>query len=233
MGQISCIHFADSKTLITAGEDCVMAVQSVQTSPGKPVDLSLRTSLFGHKTPVRTIAVSKALSTFVSVSEDGQAFVWDLNRLQFIRKLQLTRKVECAQINDVTGEIMLASGPNVVLYTLNGSVMLDQNVCAEEDDYVHSCAFYEGASHEWMENYLIFTGHKRGRVNVWRRMVSNGKWILKLLRRLDHVDPDSRTGSNVDSAITCMTPMPQCVYTGDEDGKVVSCPPPLTPWICC
>jgi beige protein homolog 1 len=38
---------------------------------------------------------------------------------------------------------------------------------------------------------------------------------------------DSRTKGgnderNVEAAITCITPMPQCVYTGDEDGGVVS-----------
>jgi hypothetical protein len=122
---------------------------------------------------------------------------------------------------------MLCSGPNVLLYTLNGEVILDQNVCGAEglDDYVHSCAFYEGSGvgNEWVENFLVFTGHKRGRVNVWRKTVGkNGRWILEFLRRLDHVDPKSEVGGNVEAAITCVTPMPQVVYTGDEDGRVVS-----------
>ncbi|OLN96672.1 WD repeat and FYVE domain-containing protein 3 [Colletotrichum chlorophyti] len=220
IGQLSCATFADSKTLITAGEDCVISVYAMQTAPGKAVDLLPRSSLFGHRTPVTNIAVSKSFSTFASVSTDGQAFLWDLNRLEFIRKLPLSRPVECARINDVSGEIMLGSGPNVVLYTINGTVILDQNVCAEPDDYVHACAFYEGAGNEWLENYLIFTGHKRGRVNVWKKCVKNGKWQLELLRRLDHVDPRSEVGANYDSGITCITPMPQCVYTGDDDGRV-------------
>ncbi|KAF6829390.1 beige beach domain-containing protein [Colletotrichum musicola] len=220
IGQLSCATFADSKTLITAGEDCVISVFAVQTAPGRAVELLPRSSLFGHRTPVTTIAVSKSFSTFVSVSTDGQAFLWDLNRLEFIRKLPLSRSVECARINDVSGEIMLGSGPNVVLYTINGTVILDQNVCAEPDDYVHACAFYEGAGNEWLENHLVFTGHKRGRVNVWRKTVKNGKWILELLRRLDHVDPRSEGGANYDAGITCIAPMPQCVYTGDDDGRV-------------
>ncbi|GKT96298.1 beige/BEACH domain-containing protein [Colletotrichum tofieldiae] len=220
IGQLSCATFADSKTLITAGEDCVISVYAVQTAPGKVVDLLPRSSLFGHRAPVTSIAVSKSFSTFVSVSTDGQAFVWDLNRLEFIRKLPLSRPVECARINDVSGEIMLGSGPNVVLYTINGTVILDQNVCAEPDDYVHSCAFYEGAGNEWLENYLVFTGHKRGRVNVWKKCVKKGKWVLELLRRLDHVDSRSEVGANFDAGVTCIAPMPQCVYTGDDDGRV-------------
>lgn len=222
IGQISCIIIADPKTLITAGEDCVVSVFTIQTTPGKPVDLIHRSSLFGHKTPVTTIAVSKAFSTLVTVSGDGHAFLWDMNRLEFVRKLPSARAVECARINDVSGEIMLCSGPNVALYTINGDLMLDQNVCSEHDDYVYSCAFYEGSGNEWLENYLVFTGHRRGRVNIWKRVVKNGKWALELVRRLDHIDTRSETGTNTEAAITCITPMPQLVYTGDDDGRVVS-----------
>jgi beige protein homolog 1 len=223
IGQISCVTFADSQTLITAGEDCVVSVYAIQSLSGKMVELLPRSSLFGHKTPVTTIAVSKAFSTFVTVSQDGVAFLWDLNRLDFIRRLPLARAVECARINDVTGEILLCSGPNILLYSLNGELILEQNVCEAHDDFVHSCAFYEGAGNEWLENRLVFTGHRRGRVNVWRKTAGlRGRWVLEFLRRLDHVDPKSETGQNVEAAITCITPMPQLLYTGDDDGKVVS-----------
>ncbi|KAK7734740.1 Beige protein-like 1 [Cytospora paraplurivora] len=247
-GQISSIAFADSKTLITAGEDSVVSVFTVKSPPGKNVELTPRMSLFGHKTPVTVIAVAKAFGTFLTVSQDGTAFLWDLNRLEFIRKLPVTRPVECARINDVSGEIMLCSGPNVLLFNLNGELILEQNVCGGSsssgsgsgsngngnangngngngdaaDDYVHSCAFYEGQGSEWLENFLIFTGHRRGRVKVWRRAVrrGDGKWVLELLRRLDHTDNKSETGANVEAPITCITPMPQMVYTGDDDGRV-------------
>ena len=234
-GQISCAMFADSRTLILAGEDCVISVFTVTTSPGKPVELVARSPLHGHKTPITTLAASKSFSVLVSVSE-GQTFVWDLNRLTLMRKLSFYRAVECAKINDVSGEVMLCSGPNVVLYTLNGSLILDQKVCTEPDDYVHSCAFYEGAGSEWLEDYLVFTGHKRGRVNVWRKTNKNGKWVLELMRRLEHGDGAMAAGGSAgnggllvkapegkeDAAITCIAPMPTCLYTGDEDGKVVS-----------
>ncbi|KAI5861060.1 beach-domain-containing protein [Durotheca rogersii] len=220
IGQISCIVVADSRTLITAGEDCVVSVFTIQTASGKPVELVHRSSLFGHKTPVTTIAVSKAFSTLVTISGDGHAFLWDLNRLEFMRKLPSTRAVECARINDVSGEIMLCSGPNVALYTINGDLILDQNVCSEHDDCVYSCSFYEGSGSEWLENYLVFTGHRRGKVNIWKRVVKDGKWILELVRRLDHIDTRTETGTNTEAAITCITPMPQLVYTGDDDGRV-------------
>ncbi|KAK8061344.1 WD repeat and FYVE domain-containing protein [Apiospora phragmitis] len=219
-GQISCLFVADSKTLVTAGEDCVVSVHGIQTAAGKPVELVNRSSLFGHKTPVTTIAASKAFSTLLTVSMDGHAFLWDLNRLEFVRKLPNNRAVECARINDISGEIMLCSGPNVALYTVNGELLLDQNVCEEHDDFVQSCAFYEGSGSEWLESFLVFTGHKRGRVKIWQRTVKNGKWTLELIRRLDHADARSETRANTEAAITCITPMPQLVYTGDDDGRV-------------
>ncbi|PHH71830.1 hypothetical protein CDD82_6324 [Ophiocordyceps australis] len=219
-GQLSCACFADSKTLITAGQDCVVSVHTLHTGPGRGVDLTPRASVFGHKAPVTSIAVSKALSTFVTASTDGQAFLWDLNQVSFIRRLPLVRPVECARINDVSGDVLLGCGPNVVLYTLNGSLILDQNVCDDEGDWVHSCAFYEGAGDEWLENQLIFTGHAKGRVCVWRKSVVGGRWMLELQRCLEHVEVRSAAGGNIEAGITCIAPMPLCLYTGSEDGSV-------------
>ena len=73
---------------------------------------------------------------------------------------------QCARINDVTGVIMLCRGPEVALFTLNAELLLEQHVCVEGDDNITSCAFYEGSGNEYLEQDLIFTGHKRGVVNV-------------------------------------------------------------------
>lgn len=221
----------------------------VHSAPGKPaVELTPRSSLFGHKTPVTHIAVSKAFSTILTVSHDGAAFLWDLNRLEFVRRLPLVvtarpgAGVECARIHDVTGDVMLAAGQHVMLFTLNGELILDQNVCntatttntvgsngGDDDDYVHACAFYEGSAgsgsgSEWLENQLVFTAHRRGVVNVWRKTVDarSGTWVLGFVRRLDHVNPKSETGANIEAAITCVAPLSGVVYTGDDDGRVVS-----------
>jgi len=158
----------------------------------------------------------------LSASSDGLVLLWDLNRLEFVRKLTTGRTLECTSINDVTGDIMLCQGQKVALYTLNGELILDQNVCQDHGDYIHSCAFYEGTGNEWVECTLVFTGHGRGVVNIWKKTVGrNGKWVLELVKRLDHVDlRKGQEGANTEAAITCVTPMPQVLYTGDEDGKV-------------
>ena len=61
---------------------------------------------------------------------------------------------------------MLCGKRHVALYTLNGDLLLQQDVCDEADDQVASCAFYEGTGNEWLERSILFTGHKRGCVKV-------------------------------------------------------------------
>lgn len=62
--------------------------------------------------------------------------------------------------------VMLCRARMLSLFTLNGQAILEQSVCREPDDTITSCAFYEGSGNEFLERELIFTGHKRGIVNV-------------------------------------------------------------------
>lgn len=39
---------------------------------------------------------------------------------------------------------------------------------------------------------------------------------------MHHLDPAATAARNLKSSITCVLPLAQRVYTGDEDGKVVS-----------
>ncbi|KAK5178647.1 beige protein-like 1, partial [Cryomyces antarcticus] len=43
-----------------------------------------------------------------------------------------------------------------------------------------------------------------------------------LVKRLNNVDSSREEGTNFAAAITCILPMAQTVYTGDDDGRVVS-----------
>jgi beige protein homolog 1 len=244
-GQLSCALFASSQLLITAGEDCVLSAHQIITSSSKSVEMQPKASLFGHKTPVTVLSVSKSFSTLLSASSDGIVILWDLNRLEFVRKLpHALGSVECAKINDVTGDIMICRGQKVAIYTLNGELLLEHNVGVGNDDYVAACAWYEGIGNEWLECEMCFTGQRRGVVNCWKKSVGkDGKWKLELVKRLDHIDGSRRgegngmgatavggrsvSGSlsgNMEAAITCVTPMAQVLYTGDEDGRVVGLP---------
>ncbi|KAI5288803.1 hypothetical protein KEM54_004847 [Ascosphaera aggregata] len=253
IGQLTAAVFADSRTLITTGTDCTVSVWSLVTT-AKSVDLSLRASLFGHRSPVTTLAVSRSFSAVMSASRDGHIMLWDLNRLDFVRSLPASgpvdsrfadnvRVYQCGTINDATGNIMICRKNRVSLFTLNGQLLLDQEVCEQTDDAVSSCAFYEGANNEWLERELLFTGHRKGVVNVWSKVVRGGKFELDLIQQLHNVDArrgkataalcatESASAATaapastpppavVPAAITCILPMAQMVYTGDEIGRV-------------
>ena len=132
---------------------------------------------------------------------------------------------------------MLCRGSEIALFTLNGEILLEQHICVEGDDMITSCAFYEGSGNEFLERNLIFTGHKRGVVNVsllypptrgkeklkcgqiWNLAIHDGRFALEHIKRMNHMDS---AGFNIGAAISCILPMPQTVYTGDDDGRVVS-----------
>lgn len=135
---------------------------------------------------------------------------------------------------------MICRGNRITLYSLNGALLVDHEIHETNDDQILSCAFYEGVSNEWMARELLFTGHKKGLVNVsppcfpvglglliarlqvWAKVIRNGRMELELIRQLHHVDPTRESGTAGLPGITCILPLPQTVYTGDESGRVVS-----------
>ncbi|KAL4802659.1 hypothetical protein BDV18DRAFT_146245 [Aspergillus unguis] len=219
VGQLASAVFADSRTLVTSGTDCTISIW-IFTATAKSVDLQPAGSLFGHRTPVTLLTVSRSFSTLLSASVDGQLMLWDLNRQCFVRELPSKGPVDCARINDVTGEIAVCRGNRISLYTLNGTLLLEQTVCDSADDTSLSCVFYEGVGDEWQERELLFTGHRRGVVNVWSKIIRHGRFELELIRQLHHVDNNRDNGANITTGISCILALPQVVYTGDELGRV-------------
>jgi hypothetical protein len=171
-GQLTTCLFVDGRTLITAGTDCTLAIWTVTRGDRGAIELQNATTLFGHKSPVVTIAASRAFSAFLSASLDGRVFLWDLNRSEFVRELDLglrnSAPIQAARINSVTGHIVLACGRRLIVTTLNGTALLNEDVCDGEEDAegITAVAVYEGVGNEWCERELIFTGHRRGIVKV-------------------------------------------------------------------
>lgn len=222
IGPITAALFPDSKTLVTAGADCTIGIWGVSTSRDL-IDIQPKTYLFGHRTPISILTASRVFSTLLSASSDGHALIWGLNRHQCVRVLHEAGEpaIQAARISNVSGHILICQGANILLYTLNGHLLVRQRVCDAPSDQLICCAFYEGAGNEWLERELIFTGHTRGIVNVWAlTTLLDGTWYLQLLKRLNHTDQSREDGGNYSAAITAILPMPQAVYTGDEDGRV-------------
>ena len=91
--QLSYVVFADSKTLVTAGSDCTISIWTVITAANS-VDLQPKVTLFGHRAAVTMLAVSRSFSALLSASSDGQVLLWDLNRLELVRRLTTGKPVE-------------------------------------------------------------------------------------------------------------------------------------------
>lgn len=221
IGQLTCAIFADSKTLVTAGTDCTVAVWSVHNT-GKAVDLAPKATLFGHREPANVLAMSRSFNALLSASKAGELMLWDLNRCEFVRQIEGRMEVQCAAVNDVTGNIVLCHGSQISVYTINGDLLIRQESGDRSGEHIVSCACYEGAGSEWLERDIIFTGHKSGVVRIWNKVIHEGRFELELIRQLNHIDNSREDGANVSAAISCILPMPQMVYTGDEDGHVVS-----------
>lgn len=231
VGQLSRALFADSKTLVTAGTDCTIAVWSVHSTNNKSIDLQPRATLFGHRSTVTNLALSRSFNALLSCSSNGELILWDLNRCEFVRRIQSAGhiqsqlSIECTTINDVTGNIVVCYGSWVSIFTLNGELLVRQDTSDRNhsagDDTIMSVACYEGAGTEWLERDLLFTGHKRGIVRIWNLINRDGVWELETIRVLNHVDVSREDGGNVTAAITCILALPTVLYTGDDDGRVV------------
>ncbi|WPH03249.1 beige protein like 1 [Acrodontium crateriforme] len=222
VGAIATATFVDSKTLVTSGHDCTIGLWTLSTTRDH-IDIQSKSFLFGHRTPVTVLTASRVVSTLLSASTDGHVLLWGLNRLNCIRVLQPqgSLPIQAAKISNVSGHIALCQGVNLLLYTLNGHLLVKQKLCDNADDQILSCAFYEGAGNEWLERELIFTGHRGGVANVWSlTSLSDGSWHLQLVTRLNHADFSREDGGNSEAGITAILPMPQAVYTGDEKGRV-------------
>ena len=217
--QVSCVLVLDSKTLITAGMDSTIAVWTMEHS-SKTITLAPKTYFFGHGTAINVLTASPAFATLLSASTDGQILLWDLNRLQAIRELSRGKPVQCACINDVTGDILICHKTTMILFTLNGEPIAERSIFpGNQEDILYSCAFYEGPGNKYLARQLIFSGHKRGVVHVWHKAIIDGNFALEHIKTLHHLD---QSGSNIPSAIFSILPRERMVYTGDEDGHVVS-----------
>ena len=53
------------------------------------------------------------------------------------------------------------------------------------------------------------------------RRALDAQFQLDLIRQLNHMDGGREEAGSAGAGITCILPMPQVVYTGDEDGNVV------------
>ncbi|KAF9180715.1 hypothetical protein BGZ50_006032 [Haplosporangium sp. Z 11] len=168
---ITCVKWADDRTIVTTSRDTVVCIWRIVQS--RSYELKLMKCLRGHRETVHTVAISVAYSIIVSGSEDKFCIVWDLNRLEYVRQLGRHEDgVRVVAINDATGDIATCSGPVLRLWTVNGDLIL-QKYTTQIGDPILDCVFYAGRTGEWVPKEIIFTSHRRGTIKVWEKTVQD------------------------------------------------------------
>lgn len=256
IGALAAAAFVDGRTLVTAGADSVITIWNLNVTYGTTatgaakvngVDVSQRDSLFGHRCAITFLAASKGLSTLLSADASGRVLLWDLNRNEFVRELlpgptphSLKHEIHGARISAATGDVALCIERSIIIYSLNGKLLLQRDVCSAKDalDYVTTCCWYEGLRGEWLQRILLFTGHRDGAVRVWSKTVDRktGKWNLEYLRKLP---PSGGIGvhhglmhgqqkgfgvphNTERMPVSSILALAGGVWVGDEGGRVVS-----------
>ncbi|KAG0235966.1 hypothetical protein BGW42_004421 [Actinomortierella wolfii] len=166
---VTCVKWADDRTIVTTSKDTVVCVWRIVQA--RSYELKLLKCLRGHRETVHTAAISVAYSVIVSGSEDKTCIIWDLNRLEYVRELSKHDDgVRVVAINDNTGDIATCSGPVLRLWTINGDLIL-QKYTTQIGDPILDCIFYAGRTGEWVPKEVIFTSHRRGVIKVWEKAI--------------------------------------------------------------
>ncbi|KAG7398829.1 hypothetical protein PHYBOEH_010343 [Phytophthora boehmeriae] len=138
-------------------------------------------------------------------------------------------------INEVTGDIIVASGMRFGVYDVNGvlRVCLDDSVVSFHDPAafsrtpITSLAVNRGEECEWSADKHIVTGYADGTLRVWaysqaaspvqeepRSSKSKQSWSIEL-------QGQHRVESGSAITAVCVTPDKSKLYTGTQDGQLI------------
>ncbi|KRZ17780.1 Lysosomal-trafficking regulator, partial [Trichinella zimbabwensis] len=146
--------------------------QNLQTS------CTVLKTLYGHSASVSTVTQSTQHGIIVSGSAAGELFIWDLNRLCFIRKLtgHEGRLSLCAISSSSSCDIVSVSdedvGSELMLHTVNGHLV------GRVHSNVTICSLALSNLAEGVSINCIATGLQNGVIRIWDR------WKLSLIQEL-------------------------------------------------
>ena len=215
-GAITCSTFADAWTYFTGSDDTTVSAWHVHNS-GEEIQLHLRSTLFGHRSLITVISVSRAFSVLLTADINGVIILWDLSRLDFIREVHVNANITSAVVSNSSGRILVAAEQTLLLYTNNGRRLLKQNVC-DEDERLSTAAFYQQPTNAWYDSEIVLSGHSKGVIKIWSLIItSEGKWVLESLNRLP-TDRFLKGGGT--PSVTALLAQEGKVWAGDAHGHV-------------
>lgn len=205
-----CLSVANS--VILGSQDTTVSVLKLMSDKKGSVLLQSQAYLRGHTTPITALAASAAFSCVVSGDATGSVLVFDLNRLEFVRKLcSFDRPVRALAISDLTGQTIACSGRHVIIYTINGARLADA-IIEVEDEIVSAASFSDD---------LFFTGHTNGLTIAWKLSLREDSspqgerslWTLELV---------SKIACRTSASIIAFKMTQSRLFTGDSNGKIYS-----------
>ena len=154
--------------------DAILELQSYQKIELKRKE----TTLYGHWTSVKSIAISKAFTIAVSGDLNGVCIVWDLNCFCYVRTLSNHNfAVEMLAISETLGDIVSISHSSnqmestLFVHTINGDL-----VAKVVTDSQITAVCYSSAP-EGLSVNVIATAFANGAIKLW------SSWDLSPLRQ--------------------------------------------------
>lgn len=127
-----------------------------------------------HRDPITAVQVCRAYGVIVSGCVAGNAVLWDLNRLKYVRTLAPIHgkrtSISSVAINEHTGDIVIASGTAFGVYDVNGE-LLTRLRGPQDGQYsqalITCLTVNRSEASEWCKEKAVVTGHADGVLCVW------------------------------------------------------------------
>lgn len=167
--QIQCAGIShDGQIIVTGGDEGLVSVWRIRKhGPRGLRHLQLEKALSAHTAKVSCLYVCQPYMLLVSGSDDCTVILWDLSSLAFVRQLpEFPSPVSAVYVNDLTGEVLIAAGVLLAIWSINGDCLAVTNTSQLPSDFilsVSSCTYSD-----WLGTNWYVTGHQSGAVKVWR-----------------------------------------------------------------
>lgn len=162
----------DGRYLVSGSEDGVISLWCLSTRSSHS-SLSLWRRWTAHVAPIEGLAASSAHSLVVSSSSDGVVVLWDLARGQLLRRLdKFDSLVSCVSIVEKTGDVIVASGAEISIWTMNGKCIIRERLVSieeEQSEDLSITAVGMTSEPDWISVWnAVITGFADGSVAIWQ-----------------------------------------------------------------